>query len=107
MSICRYGKLIICPIVFLMSMVLSRCEFAGQKCDADAFEVIFTDFGGCFIFNWSQKKQLSVSAVGNNRGLKLILNLEQYEYKPGVSLIDACVFVHNFSVFLYVYIQKQ
>ena len=97
MSTYRYGKLTICPFVFLISMVLSRCEFAGQKCDADAFEVIFTDFGGCFIFNWNQKKQLSVSAVGNNRGLKLILNLEQYEYMPGTMLIGSHIRVYNLT----------
>ena len=59
------------------------CEFGGEKCDPDAFKVVYTDFGGCFVFNWNKSKSLSAQDIGSNFGLKVTLNLEQYEYMPG------------------------
>ena len=44
---------------------------------------MYTDFGGCFVFNWKPDKKLMVSDTGSNVGLKVTLNLEQYEYMPG------------------------
>ena len=62
------------------------CEFKGKKCAADDFEIVYTDFGGCFIFNGKPGSLLNVGDVGSNLGLKLTLNLEQYEYMPGTVL---------------------
>ena len=59
------------------------CEFAGQECAPDDFKLMYTDFGGCFVFNWKPDKMLMVSDTGSNVGLKVTLNLEQYEYMPG------------------------
>ena len=66
--------------------VLSSCEFGGKACEEDAFRVLYTDFGGCFIFNWDQKKPLVADDIGSNFGLKVTINLEQYEYMPGKEL---------------------
>ena len=72
------------PFLKTLSFLYVSCEFAGQKCAPDDFQVVYTDFGGCFIFNWKPDRNLIVSDTGSNIGLKVTLNLEQYEYMPGM-----------------------
>ena len=61
------------------------CEFGGASVPCwEAFRFVYTDFGGCFIFNGEDGKEaLTVSDIGNNYGLKVTINLEQYEYMSG------------------------
>ena len=46
------------------------------------FSVTYTDFGVCFIFN-GESGEMKVNDVGSDVGLKLGINLEQYEYMSG------------------------
>ena len=36
------------------------------------------------MFNWDPNKHLTVNEIGSDVGLKVTLNLEQYEYMPGM-----------------------
>ncbi|XP_071161146.1 degenerin-like protein del-10 [Mytilus edulis] len=58
-----------------------RCSWKGIPCKQDDFDKILTDHGVCF--SWSSKDNDYVSSPGVENGLKLKLNVEQYEYMPG------------------------
>ncbi|XP_063427504.1 uncharacterized protein LOC134711007 [Mytilus trossulus] len=58
-----------------------RCSWKGIPCKQDDFDKILTDHGVCF--TWSSKDNDYVSSPGVENGLKLKLNVEQYEYMPG------------------------
>ena len=63
----------------------NSCEFGARNIPcSEAFQLIYTDFGGCFIFNGEQNILLTVNDTGNNFGLKVTINLEQYEYMAGM-----------------------
>ena len=59
------------------------CEYGGKICKPDAFNVKYTDDGSCFIFNWDMNQSLIAQDIGSNFGLRVTLNIEQYEYMPG------------------------
>ncbi|XP_071165065.1 degenerin-like protein del-10 [Mytilus edulis] len=57
------------------------CSWKGIPCKPDDFNKILTDHGVCF--TWNNKDDHYVSSPGVENGLKLRLNVEQYEYMPG------------------------
>ncbi|CAC5415202.1 unnamed protein product [Mytilus coruscus] len=57
------------------------CSWKGIPCKQDDFDKILTDHGVCF--TWNSKDNGYVSSPGVENGLKLKLNVEQYEYMPG------------------------
>ncbi|KAK7093190.1 hypothetical protein V1264_006986 [Littorina saxatilis] len=54
-----------------------------MKCGPENFTEILTDHGVCFTFNSNHGQPLYVLSTGAEYGLKLTLNVEQYEYMPG------------------------
>ncbi|GFN75845.1 acid-sensing ion channel 1-like [Plakobranchus ocellatus] len=60
-----------------------RCEWQDEKCGPENFTEILTDHGVCYNFNDNPASTLRVSSTGSDFGLKLTLNVEQYEYMPG------------------------
>ncbi|XP_062594641.1 uncharacterized protein LOC134256061 [Saccostrea cucullata] len=59
---------------------LFKIVWMGQTLTADDFEQYVTDHGVCYTFKSSEDK---VSSPGIENGLRLTLNIEQYEYMPG------------------------
>ncbi|CAC5359767.1 unnamed protein product [Mytilus coruscus] len=60
------------------------CSWAGGKCTHEDFEPILTDHGLCYTFKpKSSPDEFIISSTGADHGLKLFLNVEQYEYMPG------------------------
>ncbi|XP_076472588.1 uncharacterized protein LOC143301990 [Babylonia areolata] len=59
------------------------CEWQSEKCGPENFTQILTDHGVCFTFNDDRLHPLLVASTGSEYGLKLTLNVEQYEYMPG------------------------
>ncbi|XP_074662808.1 uncharacterized protein LOC141915241 [Tubulanus polymorphus] len=64
------------------------CKWAGSECAHSDFKRIVTDYGVCFTFNHrsnhANKKRL-VTQEGTSGGLRLQINVEQYEYMDGPS----------------------
>ncbi|XP_041378054.1 acid-sensing ion channel 1C-like [Gigantopelta aegis] len=60
--------------------LIVSCKWQGEVCGPQNFTEILTDHGVCYTFN---SKRLHVSSTGSDYGLKLTLNVEQYEYMPG------------------------
>ena len=59
---------------------MQSCQFGGDEIEcSDAFKLVYTDFGGCFVFNADKE----VQDIGSEVGLRVTINLEQYEYMPG------------------------
>ncbi|XP_050413854.1 uncharacterized protein LOC126828236 isoform X1 [Patella vulgata] len=63
--------------------LIIRCEWQNEQCGPDNFTEIFTDHGVCYSFNHQSHNALAVTSTGSDYGLKLTLNVEQYEYMPG------------------------
>ncbi|XP_074652780.1 degenerin-like protein del-10 [Tubulanus polymorphus] len=65
-------------------MIVS-CSWNGQPCGAANFTPIFTDHGLCYSFNNNiqQTSPLLVTEAGTEHGLRLVVNVEQYEYMYG------------------------
>ncbi|XP_071124646.1 degenerin-like protein del-10 [Mytilus edulis] len=60
------------------------CSWAGVTCTHEDFEPILTDHGLCYTFKpKSRPEEFIISSTGADHGLKLFLNVEQYEYMPG------------------------
>ncbi|XP_074652886.1 degenerin-like protein del-10 [Tubulanus polymorphus] len=59
------------------------CRWNDGRCDSDDFVPIFTDFGPCYAFNHGAKPPIRSSETGSENGLRLIMNVEQYEYMRG------------------------
>jgi hypothetical protein len=72
----------------------------GEPCGSDDFEAVPTDYGLCYSFNkisetrqavetgenavlYTQAKGLGCLYKGVEGGLRLLINVEQYEYMPG------------------------
>ena len=60
-----------------------RCEWDGQDCFASNMTKQVTDYGLCYTFNDEASIQLSTAKTGARFGLRLTLNIEQYEYMVG------------------------
>ncbi|KAK7480846.1 hypothetical protein BaRGS_00027932, partial [Batillaria attramentaria] len=58
------------------------CEWQNEECGPENFTQILTDHGVCFTFKSNEEPLVAVS-TGSEYGLKLTLNVEQYEYMPG------------------------
>ncbi|KAL8606586.1 hypothetical protein ACOMHN_009471 [Nucella lapillus] len=54
-----------------------------EKCGPANFTRVLTDHGVCFTFTPQAGYPLYVSSSGSDSGMKLTLNVEQYEYMPG------------------------
>jgi hypothetical protein len=53
-------------------------------CGPNDFTTVISDFGVCFIFNHPRSvRQRVTTSKGEGHGLRLVLNLEQYEYMAG------------------------
>ncbi|KAI0209574.1 hypothetical protein LSAT2_005730 [Lamellibrachia satsuma] len=65
--------------------LIVECEWNHQKCGLDDFRTVYTDHGICYTFNNppDPATPLHVSETGSDSGLRLRLNLEQYEYMRG------------------------
>ncbi|XP_061184813.1 uncharacterized protein LOC133192822 [Saccostrea echinata] len=59
---------------------LFKIVWMGQTLTADDFEQYVTDHGVCYTFKSNNER---VSSPGIENGLRLTLNIEQYEYMPG------------------------
>ncbi|XP_071108315.1 uncharacterized protein [Haliotis cracherodii] len=63
--------------------LIVACEWQDKSCSAENFTQVFTDHGVCYSFNAADDDPLMVTSAGSDYGLKLTLNVEQYEYMPG------------------------
>ncbi|XP_069129598.1 degenerin-like protein del-10 [Argopecten irradians] len=61
---------------------ISQCYWGGKECGPEDFDQIATDHGICYTFN-NREEDRHASSVGSDNGLRLTLNVEQYEYMPG------------------------
>ncbi|KAJ8297666.1 hypothetical protein KUTeg_024197 [Tegillarca granosa] len=59
-----------------------QCTWKGKPCDWKNFTKTITDHGVCYTFSTNQNDAY-ISSPGLENGLKLTLNVEQYEYMPG------------------------
>ena len=75
----------------LCVLFLFSCEFGGKNCTPGAFKVLYTDFGGCFIFNGNELDQRKAIDIGSDYGLRVTLNIEQYEYMPGTKIWNRAI----------------
>ncbi|XP_060600472.1 uncharacterized protein LOC132753933 isoform X2 [Ruditapes philippinarum] len=58
------------------------CVWKNGNCSHEDFEMILTDHGVCYIFK-KKKQDMLVSSSGVDSGLRVTLNVEQYEYMTG------------------------
>ncbi|XP_005111008.2 uncharacterized protein LOC101857070 [Aplysia californica] len=63
--------------------LIVRCEWHDSECGPENFTEVLTDHGLCFSFNSDPHSQLWVNSAGAEYGLRLTLNVEQYEFMPG------------------------
>ncbi|KAK2144648.1 hypothetical protein LSH36_740g01072 [Paralvinella palmiformis] len=63
--------------------LIARCYWDSQPCSVDDFVMLMTDYGKCYTFNADLERQRRVWRTGAEGGLRLLLNVEQYEYMPG------------------------
>ena len=64
--------------------MLFECTWRSlEKCSADNFTMVITDWGICYTFNNNPLTALQVRQPGSHNGLSLRLNIEQYEYTFG------------------------
>ncbi|CAI9741142.1 degenerin del-10 [Octopus vulgaris] len=65
-------------------MIIS-CMWGSEPCTFKNFEQIYTDHGVCYTYSQLQagNKYRKALSTGAENGLRLILNVEQYEYMPG------------------------
>ncbi|XP_064628199.1 uncharacterized protein LOC135487905 [Lineus longissimus] len=64
-------------------MVIS-CQWDGRPCGHEDIVSSITDHGACMTFNGGTKADIKkVKRIGSNGGLRLRLNIEQYEYMSG------------------------
>ncbi|OWF42348.1 Acid-sensing ion channel 1 [Mizuhopecten yessoensis] len=61
---------------------ITRCFWKGLPCTTADFNTTLTDHGVCYTFNEGRNQEY-ISSVGVENGLRLTLNVEQYEYMPG------------------------
>ncbi|XP_060080911.1 uncharacterized protein LOC132560265 [Ylistrum balloti] len=61
---------------------ITKCFWKGKECGPDDFDLVATDHGICYSFN-NREGDKSISSVGSENGLRMTLNVEQYEYMSG------------------------
>ncbi|XP_033763356.1 uncharacterized protein LOC117344638 [Pecten maximus] len=63
------------------------CTWGDLPCGPENFTTVLTDHGLCYTFNSNTDPSsvLITSSSGSDAGLRLLLNVEQYEYMPGPS----------------------
>ncbi|XP_053396435.1 uncharacterized protein LOC123544907 isoform X3 [Mercenaria mercenaria] len=59
-----------------------NCVWKNGECSRNDFEMILTDHGVCYIFK-KEKRDMLVASSGVDSGLRVTLNVEQYEYMTG------------------------
>ncbi|XP_064649798.1 uncharacterized protein LOC135501567 [Lineus longissimus] len=61
-----------------------RCEWRNIPCGPENFTMEFTDQGQCLMLNIdTDKSPLMANKTGQDSGLHLVINIEQYEYMVG------------------------
>ena len=65
--------------------LIFSCSWGGKhnNCDHRHFTRTFTDYGQCYTFNADERAPLESRRSGIKFGLRLVLNVEQYEYVLG------------------------
>ena len=58
------------------------CRWKNTECSPDDFTPVLTDHGLCYTFS-PNSSEMTISAPGIDSGLKLMLNIEHYEYMNG------------------------
>ncbi|XP_064643335.1 uncharacterized protein LOC135497392 isoform X2 [Lineus longissimus] len=71
------------PTAHLKEDMIVRCFWDGSPCSHENFTMILTDHGVCYAFNGDQAHPLYISDTGTEHGLRLTVNVEQYEYMHG------------------------
>ncbi|XP_060066461.1 uncharacterized protein LOC132546759 [Ylistrum balloti] len=69
------------------SNLIVKCSWGDIPCGPENFTAVLTDHGLCYSFNYDTDPSsvLVTSSSGSDAGLRLLLNVEQYEYMPGPS----------------------
>ncbi|WAR19542.1 ASIC2-like protein, partial [Mya arenaria] len=62
-------------------MIVS-CSWKNNACGAEDFKTVMTDHGLCYTFN-RDASDMTITSSGVDSGLRLTLNVEQYEYMAG------------------------
>ncbi|KAK2169962.1 hypothetical protein LSH36_5g02006 [Paralvinella palmiformis] len=62
------------------------CTWNGKPCSSNATGEIFTDMHRCWTFNGNTNDPLKATFTGTQMGLKLTINIEQYEHIEGISI---------------------
>ena len=84
------------PIVCLHVSLCFRCAWLGEECKENDIRSKIEDMGQCFSFNTDRDNILKTSKTGAEFGLRLVLNIEQYEYIRGPSTDAGIkVWIHN------------
>ncbi|OWF41244.1 degenerin-like protein del-10 [Mizuhopecten yessoensis] len=67
--------------------LIVKCSWGDIPCGPENFTAVLTDHGLCYTFNSDidPASTLVTSSSGSDAGLRLLLNVEQYEYMPGPS----------------------
>lgn len=64
--------------------LIVSCSWGGELCGPENFTMVITDHGVCYTFSQESNGALRKAATtGADNGLRLLLNVEQYEYMPG------------------------
>ncbi|XP_074662453.1 uncharacterized protein LOC141914994 [Tubulanus polymorphus] len=63
--------------------LIVKCRWAGIECRSGDFTRVITDYGVCFTFNHENDIHKWVNQQGSSGGLRLTINIEQYEYTRG------------------------
>ncbi|KAI0236999.1 hypothetical protein LSAT2_012493 [Lamellibrachia satsuma] len=63
--------------------MIASCRWKGAQCSHEDFELTMTDAGICYTFNARINPNNKVNATGVKNGLKLVVNIEQYQYTKG------------------------
>ncbi len=63
----------------------TRCNWHGGHCNETYFTKATFDMGQCFSFNLDESHHLFTTKTGSQFGLRLVINIEQYEYIRGPS----------------------
>ncbi|XP_064641053.1 uncharacterized protein LOC135495943 isoform X2 [Lineus longissimus] len=67
----------------IADMIIS-CQWDGRPCLTEDIVSTSTDHGACMTFNGGTRAPIKkVTRIGSNGGLRLRLNIEQYEYMSG------------------------
>ncbi|KAK2139891.1 hypothetical protein LSH36_1575g00011 [Paralvinella palmiformis] len=65
------------------SDLIVSCVWDSQPCSIDDFNMTMTDYGKCYTFNSDPEQRRYAWRTGAEGSLRLMVNVEQYEYMPG------------------------